>query len=134
MAKAKEEEELLDEELEEEDPPKDEGGFFGSLDGASHAPWWGISVVFHILVIMLISLITMTISGIGDNNSIVITTSLEKQPQYEQLEKPKVDSKNILESDHDTPPTDPNATNASDIVVPPDILAINPRAPSASRP
>jgi len=112
----------LAEEAEEEAPPADDGTFMG-ISAMSQAPWWGISFVFHVLAILLVSLITMAVGIQESNEAVIVTTNLERIPQTVQQELPRPESKNVLESKHDTPPTDPTSTVASDIVVPPDILA-----------
>ncbi|MBI3828003.1 MAG: hypothetical protein HY291_00705 [Planctomycetes bacterium] len=121
---AKMDDEVIDDdelEGEEEGPPQD--STFMGISAMSYAPWWVISVVFHGLAILLVSLITMTIGVVDNTDAVIVTTNLERAPVVVQQEQPKVDSKHVLESKHDTPPTDPTSDVASDIVVPPDILA-----------
>ena len=89
------------------------------------APWWAVSVALHVLVILLASLVTMTIGEMGSNEEIIVVTNIEKRPEAKldepQKEKPALSD--ILESKVDVQATDPNSTEQSNIVVPPDILA-----------
>jgi len=93
--------------------------------GMGAAPWWGVSVALHVLVILLAGLISMSISLPGPEDAVVIVTELQPAPQVAQLEqtKEKLSEKSALSSKHETPPTDPTSKELSDIVVPPDILA-----------
>jgi hypothetical protein len=103
----------------------DEPEAAGTLARLGGAPWWIISVSLHLLMITLLGLITMAVSGIEDNNSVIVVTSLERAPQIQPIDeqKKKSELREALEGKHDTPPTDPTSQTASDIVVPPDILA-----------
>ena len=85
------------------------------------APWWGVSVALHVLVILLASLISMSMNLPKNDDAVVMMTQLEQAPsvQAEQV-KPTNDNHSALESKHDTPPTDPTSKEESDIVVPPD--------------
>ena len=89
------------------------------------APWWAVSAVLHVLVIALASLISMAIQmPQHDNDAIIMVTELQsRQPINDDSEKKKSDLPDALASKHDTPPTDPTSKEASDIVVPPDLLA-----------
>lgn len=87
--------------------------------------WWGVSALLHVLVIILLGLISMAVALPGQDNSIIIMVT-EMQPQIEikseELEAPKEKSESALVTKHDTPPTDPSSKEASDVIVPPDIL------------
>ena len=123
MARAPKQEEL-DEEIqegEEEEAPADQP-FLSSFTGQT--PWWIVSVLLHVLVILLASLVTMAVDLPKTEDAVVMVTELQPRPEImKEAEKPKPTSENVLESKHDTPPTDPMSKEASDIVVPPDILA-----------
>ena len=123
MATQNEGELLEDEVASEEEAPPVEGGFFSNIGAMGQAPWWAVSVALHVLCILLASLVTMTIGEVLNDQTVIVTTSLEKKIEYTEAERPAATSKFVLEGKHDTPPTDPNATNPSDIVVPPDIMA-----------
>ena len=88
------------------------------------APWWAVSVALHVLVILLASLVTMTIGEMGGEEEIIVVTNIEKRPEakLDEPEKEKPSLRDILESKVAVP-TDPNSTEQSNIVVPPDILA-----------
>ena len=88
-----------------------------------HTPWWIVSILLHALVITLAGLMSMAIELGEAEEAIIMVTELAQRPEIsEMVEKPKAESQNVLESKHDTPPTDPTSKEASDIVVPPDIL------------
>ncbi len=113
-----------DEPLEEEAPAQSDSGdpsFLYAISGQT--PWWIVSILLHALVITLAGLMSMAINLDQDEAALVMVTELAARPEAkEAIEKPKVESQNVLESKHDTPPTDPTSKEASDIVVPPDIL------------
>ncbi|MBI3830482.1 MAG: terpene cyclase/mutase family protein [Planctomycetes bacterium] len=96
----------------------------GALQRLGAAPWWAISVAFHLLAILLVSLITMTIGEEGKGEAIIVT-NLERAPSLDPLkeEKKKPDLRDVLDSKVDVPATDPTSNETSNIVVPPDILA-----------
>jgi hypothetical protein len=99
--------------------PADRGvmGVFGA------APWWAVSAAMHVLVLLLASLISMTITLPKPEDPLVTVTELTPAPVVKtEAKKPEVKSENALVSKHDTPPTDPSSKDASDIVVPPDIM------------
>lgn len=89
------------------------------------APWWGVSVLLHGLIMALAALVSMAIDEPSDYDAVVMITDLSDRPAIAQVEveKPKSPSENVLQSAHETPPTDPTSKEASDIVVPSDILA-----------
>ncbi|MFH0939615.1 MAG: hypothetical protein V1899_10100 [Planctomycetota bacterium] len=99
------------------------GTMLASMGGA---PWWGVSVALHVLVILLAGLISMSLALPTSEDAIVVVTELQPPAQIQQaeLEKPKNDNRAVLESKHDIPPTDPMSSDPSDIVVPPEILAL----------
>ena len=121
----KQDPELDEDELaegEEEGEPQGDQPFLYSVTGQT--PWWIVSVLLHVLVIALASLVSMAIELPKNDDAVVMVTELARQPELTgEKEKPKVESQNVLASNHDTPPTDPTSKEASDIVVPPDILA-----------
>ncbi|MBI3831176.1 MAG: hypothetical protein HY291_16780 [Planctomycetes bacterium] len=97
----------------------------GALSKLGAMPWWGISVALHILMITLAGLITMTVEGLNSSDATIVVTSLERAPTISPMEPDKSQSKlrEVLEGKQETPPTDPDSTVSSNIVVPPDILA-----------
>ena len=118
-------EEPVDENVEnavEEEQAAESKPFLYSVTGM--APWWVVSVLMHALVIALAGLLSMSLKLPAADDAVVMMTQLEARPAIDlDAPKPKVESKNVLESKHDTAPTDPTSDEASDIVVPPDILA-----------
>ena len=94
------------------------------LSRMSGAPWWMVSLALHILLITLAGLVSMAIQLPKGDDSVVMITELQPQlaADREKLEK-KPELQDVLASNRDTPPTDPTSKQASDIVVPPDILA-----------
>lgn len=87
------------------------------------APWWLVSASLHVLIIALAGLVSMSYSLPQNDDSVIMLTELTKPTMVEQ-EKPKTkpDTSDVL--DHkDTPATDLDSKELSDIVVPPDILA-----------
>jgi len=113
-------EELSEQPEQAEPPPQGEGTL--SVLAMSQVPWWVISVALHLLSIILMALITFGVPRMVEAESIVVTTSLERQPALLDTEKPKPPQPGELTSGHETPPTDPTSTVYSDIVVPPHIL------------
>jgi hypothetical protein len=88
------------------------------------APWWAVSVLMHVLVIALAGLISMSIALPRADGAVVIITELQQKAALEtEPEKEKPQFTSALASKHETPPTDPTSKEASDIVVPPEILA-----------
>src|SRR5438093_12578360 len=120
MARYEEDEELVDDPEaaeEEEQAPAAGGGFMDSLTGQT--PWWIVSIRLHALVITLAGLMSMAIDLGEEEAAVVMVTELAARPDIkEAVEKPKVESAHVLESKHDTPPTDPTSKDPSDIVVP----------------
>ncbi|MFH0938554.1 MAG: zf-HC2 domain-containing protein [Planctomycetota bacterium] len=100
--------------------------FADRLQVLGGAPWWGVSIMLHVLVILLAGLISMSLELPIAEDVIVIITELQPPAPIQQIEpeKPKNDNRAVLESKHDTPPTDPTSKDPSDIVVPPEILAL----------
>ncbi len=90
------------------------------------APWWGVSLALHVLVIALAGLVTMAIELPKTDESVVMVTELvpRKEVKVEEEKKPEEQAnRNALEPKPETPPTDKSSTEVSDIVVPPEILA-----------
>ncbi|MFH0938291.1 MAG: zf-HC2 domain-containing protein, partial [Planctomycetota bacterium] len=100
--------------------------FSDRLQVLGGAPWWGVSIALHVLVILLAGLISMSLALPTAEDAIVVITELQPPAQIKpmELEKPKNDNRAVLESKHDTPPTDPTCSDPSDIVVPPEIMAL----------
>ena len=94
---------------------------FGARLGA--APWWLVSCALHILVIVLAGLITMSIDLPKNDDAVIMVTELSQRPTVDQKDEQKEKPLDALASAHETPPTDPTSKDASDIVVPPDMLA-----------
>ena len=91
---------------------------------SSQTPWWIVSILLHALVITLAGLMGMSIDLGEEDEAVVMVTELAPRPELKDADQPpKVESKFVLASKHDTSPTDPTSDEASDIVVPPDILA-----------
>jgi hypothetical protein len=87
-------------------------------------PWWSVSCILHILIIVLASLVTMAIELPRNEDAVIMITELQQRTQPQsKIEAPVSPPRNALESSRDTPPIDPSSKEASDIVVPPDILA-----------
>ncbi|HYF50799.1 MAG TPA: zf-HC2 domain-containing protein [Planctomycetota bacterium] len=89
----------------------------------SAAPWWGVSLVLHGLVILLAGLISVAISLPPAEEAMVTVTELAQRPQIEQAVKQHDKSTDPLHSKEETPPTDPTSKEACDVVVPPELLA-----------
>ena len=89
------------------------------------APWWAVSLVLHVLVIALASLVTMAIEmPKNENDTVIMVTELQARPTVaDETKEKKPEVQDALSSKHDTPPTDPTSKEFSDVVVPPDILA-----------
>ena len=88
----------------------------------STAPWWFVSLTLHVLVIALAGLVSMAIELPKADDSVIMVTELQSRPVAAPEEK-KENPTSALESAHDTPATDPTSKDASNIVVPPDLLA-----------
>ena len=114
------EEEIVEQEQDVEQEPEN-GIFLYAI--TSQTPWWIVSVLLHALVITMAGLASMSIDLGEQEDAIVMVTELAPRPELKDaVEKPKPSSEFILQSKHDTAPTDPTSKEASDIVVPPDIL------------
>jgi len=87
----------------------------------SQAPWWAISVVFHGLVILLLSLITWVIRdpNFAKDNTLVDIV-IVAQPDIVQVKPP---AKSVLPGERDVDPTDPDSPLLDNIATPPEILA-----------
>jgi hypothetical protein len=94
-----------------------------SMDRLGAAPWWLVSASMHILLIALASLVSMSIELPKADDSVVMLTELQSRVAIkdEPAEKPKAATDVLNKAE--TPATDPDSKEASDIVVPPDILA-----------
>ena len=89
------------------------------------APWWGVSLVLHVLAILLAGLISMGMELPRTDESVIMVTELLpcKEVKTEEEQKPRTETRNALESRHETPPADAASPEHSDVAVPPDILA-----------
>jgi hypothetical protein len=99
------------------------GGSWAERLGA--APWWLVSCALHVLLIVLASLITMAIEMPKNDDAVIMMTELAQRPAIppQQAEEKHTDKRDALDS-REVPPTDPNSKEASDIVVPPDIMKL----------
>src|SRR5262249_28698407 len=97
--------------------PRSVGVMLGS------APWWFVSMAMHVLIIVLASLISMSIELPRNDDAVIMVTELQdrKMVKDETSDPPKKSLADAMMKE--TPATDPNSKEASDIVVPPDILA-----------
>ena len=86
------------------------------------APWWFVSISLHVLIIVLASLVSMAIELPRGADAVVMITELQQRAAAEENPDQVNDAATALDSKLDTPPTDPNSKNASDIVVPKEIL------------
>ena len=90
----------------------------------SQAPWWLVSVVFHILLIILAYMFSIAINLDTDEREPLVTvTQLTRPTDPIDDKKPKEEIKSALMSDRDTHPTDEKSTEVSNIEVPKNILA-----------
>ena len=115
----------IDQEIayEEQQEPQEEGRLTLMALSMSQLPWWFVSIAFHVLGVLLLSLVAFANTVVGEPE-LVITTTLDRSSVIQnETQRPQVNSPNVLVSNHDTPPTDPLSNEASDIVVPPDVLA-----------
>ncbi|MBI3832430.1 MAG: terpene cyclase/mutase family protein [Planctomycetes bacterium] len=85
----------------------------------SYAPWWGISILFHGLAIVLVSLVTMSIGTVSNQDTTVQAINIEKIPKLETVSQAPQTKLSTLISDRDTRATDPNSPIASNIEVDP---------------
>jgi len=93
------------------------------VDRFGAAPWWFVSATMHILIIALASLVSMSIELPRDTDAVIMMTELQERVSLksEQVEK-KPDLLDVLAKTQNAA-TDKDSTEASEIVVPPDILA-----------
>jgi hypothetical protein len=105
-------------EEEQEESPR------GATATLGAAPWWLVSTAMHVLIIALASLVSMAIELPKSDDAVIMITELQNRPPVEQAqeEAKKAELRDAL-AQHETPATDLNSKEASDIVVPPDILA-----------
>ena len=89
----------------------------------SQAPWWLVSVVFHVLLIVLAYMMSIAYNlDTEEREPLVTVTQLTRPVDPVDDKKPKEEMKTALMSDRDTHPTDPTSKEMSTIEVPPDIL------------
>jgi hypothetical protein len=88
------------------------------------APWWGVSLALHVLIIVLASLVSKAIELPHSDDGVIMVTELQSRAQADaqKEEKHETDVRDALNS-KETQPTDPTSQEASNITVPPDILA-----------
>ncbi|HYF49557.1 MAG TPA: zf-HC2 domain-containing protein [Planctomycetota bacterium] len=107
----------------------------------SAAPWWGVSLVLHGLVIALAGLISMAFELPNGDQPVITVTTLAARPMLTaQEEKRELNKENALASKKETPPVDPTSKEMCDVVVPPNLQAeigdhfetINPDRPDMS--
>ncbi|HYF51545.1 MAG TPA: zf-HC2 domain-containing protein [Planctomycetota bacterium] len=87
------------------------------------APWWGVSIVLHVLVVALAGLISMAISLPQNDDVMVTVTELSSRPPVQATAEPPAEKRDILHSKVDIPPTDPTSKELNNVVIPPDLLA-----------
>ena len=100
-------------------------GLFASMSQRlGGAPWWGVSLALHVLIIVLASLVSMAIELPRSDDGVIMITELQARPvaDAEKEEKHDTEARDALAS-KDTQATDPTSQEASNITVPPDILA-----------
>jgi hypothetical protein len=103
------------------DVPSDRGlmGVFGA------APWWAVSIVLHLLIILLATLVSMTMELPPSEQALVTVTELAPAPLVKPTEEKKPsETRNALQSTRDTPPTDPSSKEMSEVTVPKEILEL----------
>ena len=87
----------------------------------SSTPWWVVSVLFHVLVIALAGLVSMAIQLPTQDDSVVVFTTIEKQPDLQNVEKPPVDVSKIMDGDVNIKGTDETSSETSKIAVTPEM-------------
>ncbi|HYF49115.1 MAG TPA: zf-HC2 domain-containing protein [Planctomycetota bacterium] len=108
-------------EEEQQEAAAPRGSFLSNLSGL---PWWGVSVVLHILVILLAGLISMAIELPRGDEPAITVTELSQRPLDEVVaEALKNQAVDALHSKHETPPTDPMSKDFNNVVVPPELLS-----------
>ena len=97
---------------------------------ARQSPWWFVSVSVHVFSLSLLAILTFRAPAepSSDDGEVVIGTSLcsaLRSASISTTTRPHsvTDTGYVFASDHESPPNDPTSVVASDIVVPPDILA-----------
>ncbi len=86
-------------------------------------PWWVVSAAFHVLVIMLIGLISMTFVPPNSDDTVVVVTPLLKESKLQlDAEQRRADATALL-AKNETVPTDPTSKIQCDVTVPADVLA-----------
>jgi hypothetical protein len=86
----------------------------------SATPWWIVSTLLHVLIIVLAALVSMSFTPPSSNEEATITvTELAQAPALNLPDKPKIDTGKVL--DRDTDPTAEPGTDASNITVPPNV-------------
>ena len=89
----------------------------------SQAPWWLVSVIFHDLLIVCAYMFSIAIN-IDTPEDALITVSVITRPVENEEKKPQpvATAPEALKGKLDTPATDPNSKESSEIEVPHDIL------------
>ena len=88
----------------------------------SQAPWWLVSVVFHILLIVMAYMCSIAFKFEEEQLIPVVSIIPGFQPERAAEPQVKAVSADSLRSDKDVPSTDPNSKDPINIIVPPDIL------------
>ncbi|MEI6232221.1 MAG: prenyltransferase/squalene oxidase repeat-containing protein [Planctomycetota bacterium] len=93
----------------------------------SQAPWWLVSVVFHILIMVLAYMCTIAIvDSDSDGGLIPVVTNphINFPDKNTDIKTPKADQfTDAMKLSKDIAPTDPNSPETSKIEIPPEILA-----------
>ena len=93
------------------------------IDRFGAAPWWLVSLSMHVLIIVLATLVSISYEPPSSDDGVIMVTELSRPATLDQdKEKPR-NPDTALDSKLETRPADPTSKEASDIVIPPDILA-----------
>ena len=87
-----------------------------SLTGQT--PWWIVSTLLHVLIIVLAALVSYSYALPNTNDSVVMLTELTKAPALNTPEKPPVDTSKVLDRD----------ATGNDETAPPDNVTIPPNS------
>ncbi len=88
----------------------------------NQAPWWLVSVVFHILLILLAYM--CSIAFVVEEEEMIVVQPGFVPPVRESVEEKteKVASAETLKTKFDIPETDKNSKNVNAFIIPPDVL------------
>ena len=95
--------------------------FLYALTGQS--PWWVVSAMLHVLVIVLAGLVSLAIKPPTLEDEFIAVTTIGKSPELQQPERAPA-STSVLNGDKDADPTSPNSSVKSDVSVDPEFLKI----------